>query len=957
MFSQKFEQTIWEKVMQLFSSEVFANVKPDNSQIDDLKRLFRCSDFCMHTCLKYPEVARQLLAPHAREANMTREEYQSELQSRVSDIDSFDCLSQALRQFRYEKMLRIAWRDLLDNIHVAQTLRELSWLADACIKVAVAKLMAWAVVRSGQPLDSENRPMQLVVLAMGKLGADELNFSSDIDLIFCYQEDGSIHHQGRTLTHGQFFIRLCQQLVRLLSENTAYGFVYRVDTRLRPFGNSGQLALSFEAMEAYYERHGREWERYAMVKARAITEDTRAAKALTQIMLPFVYRRYLDFPAFSSMREMKQLIDAEARRKGAERNIKLGPGGIREIEFIGQVFQLIRGGRSPRLQQRGILVILSSLCEMGLISKKMLCELREAYLFLRKTENTLQAYAEQQTHVLPDDALPQMRLAYALGFNNWETFLCTIKAYMRVVHARFQEIFSAEQLDSLASDEVKTRDYRLIWQGAKDDEQAVKILSMAGYDEPEKALDRIHGLASSSRYKTMGPNGRHRLDKLMPVLIPEVGKCENADACLLRIIRLLEAITKRTAYLALLSEHPQGLSQLIALFDKSSWVAELLASHPLLLDELIDVRRLYEPMYKAELAEALANVLDMSSEGVERQIQRLIEFRQSNVLRVAASELMGIMPVEKVSDHLTYIAETTLEAVLNLAVSDLSRHFGRPTYVVSKQRHIAGFCIVAYGKLGGIELGFGSDLDLVFLHDSHGEKQVSDGEKVLDNTIYFAKLGQKIIHFLNSPTQSGKLYEVDMRLRPSGGAGVLVSSMASFFEYQKNKAWVWEHQALVRARFVGGSEHLQHAFDDIRAQILCLPREAEDLRKQVRDMRVKMRKELVKGGAGEFDLKQSIGGITDIEFIIQYLVLRWAHAYPDIVVFTDNLRLLKVLLKNALIAEDDARMLSNAYLRYRQAVHQNSLQGKRTVVASDASFHQYREGVTQIWNELMERGK
>ena len=954
MFDQQFEKALQEKIELLFSDDVFSDYEPTLLQQEAITSLFKCSDFCIDLCLKFPGEAKLLLDNAGHVENTTKETYRQLLQNDVLEIESFDELSVVLRQFRYQKTLRIAWRDLVDNISVEQTLSEITWLADACLEIAIEKLTYWAVKKYGQPLKDDGKPMQLVVLAMGKMGADELNFSSDIDLIFCYQNEGEIQREKKPLAHSEFFIRLCQQLVRLLSDVTAYGFVYRVDIRLRPFGDSGQLALSFDAMETYYERHGREWERYAMVKARPVSLDLSAAKEISEILQPFVYRRYFDFSAFSSLREMKRLIDGEVGLKGAEKNVKLGPGGIREIEFIGQAFQLIRGGRSPLLQERSILFILTTLHEMDLIPEFVFSSLHDAYLFLRKTENAIQAFAEQQTHVLPEDELQQLRLAYALGFDTWAGFHEMLLQHMSSVHEHFEQIFSAPQLDVMSEGDAASDEFSDIWFDVIESPAAQLVLEKSGYVEPDKALEKIHGLAQSSKYKTMGPNGKLRFDKLMPMLIPMIGKVDNSDVCLLRVVRLLEAIAKRTAYIALLAENPMGLSQLVQLFDKSQWIADLLIRQPILLDELIDPRRLYEPMLKQDLEKELDYVFDAHSDDVELQVQRIIDFKQSNFLRVAASQLMGFMSVEKVSDHLTYIAEVSAEAVSALAKNEQLRRYGAPSYLDNEKKQEAGFCVIAYGKLGGLELGFGSDLDLVFLHDSHGEQQITDGKKAVDNVVFFAKLGQRIILFLNTPTQSGKLYEVDMRLRPSGGSGVLVSSVKSFLDYQENKAWTWEHQALIRARCVSGSDSLKEQFSEIRKNILCQQRDEKTLLKDVADMRKRMRSELLKNRKGEFDLKQSPGGITDIEFIIQFLILRWAHEHPDVIEYTDNLRLIDALLINALISKDDAKMLRDAYLAYRHVVHQCALQDKSTSHFGEGDFHDYREGVVGIWKKIFD---
>jgi len=954
MFTQEFENQILEKLNLLLDSDVLSDCSLSASQKQELLFCFRSSEFFITNCLKNPQWVRQLIETGLLDKHVSRDEYLRNLENRVSEIDSFAELAIALRQYRYEQTLRIVWRDLHNKCDVSQTLFELSWLADACIKISVRKLMSWAVNDYGQPLDRNGNPIHLVILAMGKLGAEELNFSSDIDLIFTYKEDGEIASGQKSQSHGEFFVRLCQQLVKLLSEVTAYGFVYRVDTRLRPFGNSGQLALSFDAIESYYERHGREWERYAMVKARAISEDPEAAAEQMQLLQPFVYRRYLDFSSFASLREMKQLIDTEVSRKGAEKNVKLGPGGIREIEFIGQAFQLIRGGRNTALKERSILKILQLLNEMDILPEFVQQQLHDAYLFLRKTENCLQAFAEKQTHVLPEADLEKLRIAYSLGFSSWSLFEDELNHHMQNVHEHFEQIFSAPQLDSLSVSKVDRNDFEKLWLGLLLEEQAKKIITNLGYAEAKTVFSQLNGLRESAKYKTMGQNGKQRVDSLIPMLIPMVAKVDNPDVCLLRVIRLLEAIVKRTAYIALLAEHPLGLSQLVKLFDKSSWVANLLVIHPLLMDELIDPRRLYEPMSKDDLFNEWRYSVDTKSLDLEQKIQRLIEFKQSNFLRVAASELTDVMPVAKVSDHLTYIAEVVIDAVSEFAKSELSLRHGEPYYKDEEEKpKQAGFCVIAYGKLGGIELGFGSDLDLVFLHDSHGAKQETDGEKSIDNAVYFAKLGQKIILYLNTPTQSGKLYEVDMRLRPSGGAGALVSSLKSFFDYQQNKAWTWEHQALVRARFVSGDVHLKREFETIRKTILCQPRNENSLKEEVKKMRERMRDALLKCKAEEFDIKQSTGGITDIEFIIQFLVLRWANDFPEIIKHTDNIRILESLVKNKLLSEDNAKMLRDAYLTYRHTAHQYALQSKSTTLADGSIFESSRTSVKRLWQDII----
>jgi len=956
LFDPEFEAYIQTNIDNLLSSEAFHHFKCDEESMLLLSQIFRASEFCIEMAQRFPSRVLTLLTDKEIYRDYSENEYVERLQALIPDSEDDAEFGRVMREFRNQEMLRLAWRDIVCQVELEVTLRELSWLADAAIRVGIDTLEQWQSQDAGAPSDPLGNPVKLVILAMGKLGAYELNYSSDIDLIFTYSEDGVIKDHPKELSHREYFIRLCQRFVKLLSDNSAYGFVFRVDTRLRPFGDSGQLALSFDAMELYYERHGREWERYAMIKARAISADPDAAKEIMQRLKPFVYRRYLDFGAFSSLREMKELINKEVSRKGADRNIKLGPGGIREIEFIGQAFQLIRGGRTPQLQIRPILSVLDILEDLNFIPEFVVSALKEAYVFLRKAENAIQAFADKQTHLIPTDSMEQKRLAFAMGFDSWDKFIYALKAYMQTVHEHFEQIFSAPQLDAMGGKGDQTQDtYSNIWFGFLDTDEAEAFLQKSGYVNSQAALKLIVGLREGSAYRTMGQNGKQRLDKLMPLLISAVSNSSDPNECLLRVLRLIDSIAKRTAYLALLSEHPMGLSQLVKLFDSSPWIVDMVVSHPMLLDELLDPRRLYEPMSKEALEQELKTQLDHGCEDIEQQMFRLIEFKQSNVLRVAAAELTGAMPVEKVSDHLTYIAEIVLAAVCRFARDHLQARHGKPQYEVDDVVHDAGFCVIAYGKLGSYELGFGSDLDLVFLHDSQGKKQQTNGEKQLDNAIFFARLGQRIIHFLNTPTQAGVLYEVDSRLRPSGSAGMLVSSLKSFADYQEVKAWTWEHQALIRARVVVGDREIGDQFKVIRQANLVKQRDINELRKEVKDMRVRMRNELLKPQPGQFDLKQGIGGITDIEFISQFLVLSLAHKYSALTEYTDNLRLIESLVENHALAEDDGKMLCSAYLAYRHAVHKFVLQQKTTVKVSDSVFHEYREGVTRIWNDIMEQ--
>jgi len=952
VFSEEFQQRVDAKIDDLLNSEPFKVLVIDANQRSNLNRLFICSDFATEVCLKFPEYIAALLEGEGAKKEKQLEAYSNELAGLLSEQADFNEVGAELRKYRNKEMTRIVWRDAVLNIPVEETLRELSALADACIFEGMGLVYNKAVKEFGQPIDSAGNPVYPVVFAMGKLGAHELNFSSDIDLIFTYSEDGEIPRERKSLTHNEFFMRVCQNFMRLLSDNTAFGFVFRVDARLRPFGDSGRLTLSFDAMESYYEQHGREWERYAFIKARAISEDKVAAKEIADRLRPFVFRRYLDFSAFASLREMKVLIDKEQKRKGNENNVKLGPGGIREIEFIGQAFQLIRGGRDRRLQTRGILDVLKVLNEQNLMPDYVHEALESSYLFLRRAENAIQYFADKQTHLLPTQSLDQQRLAFALGFESWESFYTTLKNHTQTTHEHFEQIFSAPQLEAF-NDKSGDNELTGVWSATLTEEEAIEVLEKAGFSDAKDALKRINQFRESNVCRAMGVNGRQRLDRLMPLLLSAIGQGSDPMLCLPRVIRLLDAIAKRTAYIALIAENPLGLSQLVKLFEISQWIVDLLVSYPMLLDELLDPRRLYEPMSKAELIEEIKYRVDLQDEDVETQMRALIEFKQTNMLRVAASELTGAMPVDKVSDHLTYIAEIVLESVSEMVSHHLQSRHGVPKYILDDKANEAGFCIIGYGKLGGMELGFGSDLDLVFLHDSQGSKQQTDGDKSVDNAVYFARKAQRIIHFLNTTTQGGVLYEVDTRLRPSGGSGLLVSGINSFLEYQRNQAWTWEHQALIRARPIYGSENLVQQFVNLRKEILTSQRDPKKLLQDVVEMRARMRKELLKASKDMFDIKQGFGGISDIEFLIQYLVLRHAPDHTRLADFTDNLRILENLAKHKLLPEDDAKMLAQAYLAYRHKTHELVLQGKKTIIPAEDNFTEFRSEVSRIWHDIM----
>ncbi len=938
-----------EQQLQSFLQANDAVALSDETRSEAL-RVFAVSDFVAQRCIRNRGLLQDLLESGDLFSRYGEGRYGEALAAWLDGVTDEKVLGERLRQFRQREMVRIAWRDLAGRADLAETMYDLSNLADACVDQALARLYSWHCEQWGNPCDSAGQAQRMVVLGMGKLGAHELNFSSDIDLIFAYPEDGETRDGRRSTSNQEFFIRLGQRLIAALDTVNAHGFVFRVDMRLRPFGGSSPLAISFDAVEDYYQVHGREWERYALVKARPVAGDRAAGEALLQRLRPFIFRRYVDFGAFESLRDMKAMISREVRRKGMEDNVKLGPGGIREVEFIGQAFQLIRGGREPTLQARRILTVLEALRGFELLPDYVVAELVEAYVFLRNSEHRLQEFADQQTQLLPREAPAQLRLAYSMGFDGWEGFVEVLRGHMQRVHRHFEQVFAAPQTGHAEVDEL---DLSGLWRGGMDEAQACKVLQQIGYESAEESYRLLQRLYEGRNYQSMSGTARSRLDQLMPLLIGAVGQGANSDLALQRLLELLEGIGRRSAYFALLVENPMALSQLVRLCSASPWIAHQLTRMPQLLDELLDPRTLYNPPpHDALQNELRQRIMYGEEEDLERQMDELRHFKQANVLRVAAADVVEAVPLMRVSDHLTDIAEVVLDSTLDIAWRHMVNRHGRPQCGDERVCDI-GFAIIAYGKLGGIELGYGSDLDIVFLHSAESVGRSTDGDRPLDNPVFYARLAQRMIHILTSRTPAGVLYEIDTRLRPSGASGLMVSNVDAFADYQREQAWTWEHQALVRARVVSGDAGIAAAFNEVRREILGRERDRDTLRREVREMREKMRAHLVKGEAGQFDLKQGHGGIADIEFMVQYGVLAWAHKYPLLLDFTDNIRLLAAFAECGLMSGEEAGLLTEAYKGYRARAHRLSLQEQHAVVDDD-EFSDLRTSVKTLWRDWME---
>lgn len=956
------EQSFRTAVASLEDDYGFSNWTPERWA--QFARVSAASEFVIEQSVRDPLMLLSLVQSGELDRAFAPGELCAQIAAAANAAQTEDELGRVLRRQRARHQVRIIWRDLTRQADLVQTCRDLSDMADASIDQAYQWLYSRHCQQFGTPTGRRSGlPQQMVILGMGKLGAVELNLSSDIDLIFAYPEGGETVGVKRALDNQEFFIRLGQRLIKALDPMTVDGFVFRVDMRLRPYGSSGALVLSFNALEQYYQDQGRDWERYAMIKARVVAGDQVAGAQLLDMLRPFVYRRYLDFSAIEALRTMKQLIQQEVRRKGMADNIKLGSGGIREVEFIAQAFQLIHGGRDLSLQQRPLLKVLSTLEGQGYLPPAVISELREGYEFLRYTEHAIQAIADRQTQMLPDGAQDQARIAFMLGFADWEAFHEKLMFWRGRVAWHFAQVIADPDEDEGTESEVVVGgEWLPLWEEAQDEEAACRQLEEGGFADATKALKALAGLRGSPQLRAMQRLGRERLDAFIPRLIAQAVEHDNPDLVLERVLPLVEAVARRSAYLVLLTENPGALRRLLTLCAASPWIAEQITRFPLLLDELLNEGRLFKPPLAPELAAELRERLTrIPEDDLEQQMEALRHFKLAHRLRVAASEIAGSLPLMKVSDYLTWLAEAILEQVLALAWRQTVAKYGTPLRTDGTLCD-PGFIIVGYGKVGGIELGHGSDLDLVFIHDGDPQAE-TDGPKPIDGAQFFTRLGQRIIHLLTAQTNSGQLYEVDMRLRPSGASGLLVSSLGAFARYQENEAWTWEHQALVRARVLVGSQDVGQAFEKVRAQVLGKARDLPKLQQEVSEMRAKMRDNLgskstaagTSANAFEaavpFDLKQDAGGIVDIEFMVQYAALAWSHSHPPLLRWTDNIRILEELEHEGLMPAEDASLLREAYKAYRSAAHRQALQKDAGVITGD-QFADERRQVLRIWREL-----
>ena len=839
-----------------------------------------------------------------------------------------DALKSALRRLRHRAMAHIALRDLCGLAPLAEVVESMTMLADVTTNFALDHYHRQLAATYGEPLDANGQPQRLLIIGMGKLGGRELNVSSDVDYIFIYPEEGDTAGP-KSIENYDFFTRVGKRVIQALGDLTADGQVFRVDMRLRPNGDSGPLVCSLDSLENYFITQGREWERYAWIKARVMNTGPNAdgaaigqwMDALRKTSRPFVFRKYLDFGAINAMRDLHAQIRREVARKDMADHVKLGPGGIREIEFMAQVFQLIRGGRDPALQIRPTLSVLKLLAERQLIPADGERELREAYVFLRRLEHRLQYVEDKQTHMLPVDAAERAKIARSMDFADWPAMLAVLDEHRGKVSRHFDAVFS----DPEAGEHPLTG----LWMNQLDEDTAIEAFGNLGFRRPKDAIARLADLRASSRYQQLPATNRQRLDAVGPRLIEAAGATPDPDTTLVRGIAFLESIARRGAYLALLQQYPMALKRVADMVCASTWATDYLNRHPLLLDELLDPR-LYEIAtdwngFREQLRRNLADHAD----DTEREMDILREMHHGQVFRLLAQDLAGLQTIESLSDHLTELADSIVQETLPLVWSKIKK----------RHRETPKFAVIGYGKMGGKELGYVSDLDMVYLYDDEDQGAQEN----------YTRLGQRLNTWLSSQTSAGILFETDLRLRPNGDAGLLAVTVDAFRDYQLNHAWVWEHQALTRARFCAGDAKVGARFEAIRCEILCQQRDLTKLRDEVVAMRKKMTDAHASNSDTVFGLKHDPGGIVDVEFIVQYLVLGHAHRHPELTGNLGNIALLRIAGELGLIDPQQAVAAGNAYREYRRLQHAKRLSATPKAPVPRDEVERHILAVNTLW--------
>ena len=826
-------------------------------------------------------------------------------------------IARQLRLLRRHVLAHIITRDIHHQADLAEVTRTITQFADFAINTALNHAHAHYQALYGIPIGRHTGTEQhLTVIAMGKAGGYELNVSSDLDLIFTYPESGDTNGK-RERSNQEFFTKVGQKLIALLNDITADGQVFRVDMRLRPDGDSGALVASETALEQYLVTQGREWERYAWCKARMVTPHANDIAALVR---PFVFRKYLDYNAYHAMRELHRQIKQEVQKRGMEHNIKLGAGGIREIEFIAQIFQMIRGGQNRSLQLKGTQETLVQLGNMGILPPNTVAQLLAAYRFLRDVEHRLQYWDDQQTQTLPDSPAQQTQLAISMGFADYPAFLGSLKTHRDFVNQQFNQILNEPE----QADHDNQHPLAELWDNAADpNRQPENELAKLGYADSPHIAQRLAHIRQASKYRQLSAQAQPRFDAIVPRMIEAAARCPNPDATLLRLLDFLDTISRRSAYLAFLQQYPAALNQVAELMSQSAWAAEYLRQHPILLDELLSAQ-LMQPLDWAALENELASSLN-AQDDTESKMDTLRRFQHAQTFRLLVQDLAGKWTVEALSDELSQLADTVLRQTLHHAWHSIPKiHRPDPQFI-----------IIGYGKLGGKELGYTSDLDLVYLYDDP-HPEAAD---------LYTKLARRLSTWLSSSTGAGSLYELDLRLRPNGDSGFLAHSLAAYTQYQQQNAWTWEHQSLTRARYICGSATLGAQFEQLRRQIIAQPRNIGSLKTDIIAMRHKI---TATHPADDENVKYAHGGVVDVEFIVQYLVLAHSHEAPELLENYGNIALLGMAAQRGFIPAEQARAAQNAYRRYRQIQHNKKLRDIARVAVDKTLLADY-QAVKDLW--------
>lgn len=882
---------------------------------ESVLKLVLVSDFAS----RHIDLLRDLLSTDACQTLLSREDYFTAIKQ-LNTESSLIQYQRSLRRFRHQHFLRLLLLQLSNLASTEEVMRSWSDCADALILQALEYIKHALSPRYGLPRDSNGDEVALLTIGMGKLGGRELNFSSDIDLIFAYTQPG-MTDGPESCANEQYFIKMVQQFIQLLHHVTADGFVFRVDLRLRPNGDSGPLISSLDAMETYYQEQGRDWERYAMVKARVISDSLLEPQPwFSRLIEPFVYRRYVDFSVIESLRSMKAMIEREVQLNPQLNDIKRGKGGIREVEFIIQNVQLIRGGRLPQLQQQNALLALAQLIKAKLLPRSS--GLKQAYLFLRHLENTLQSLNDQQTHSLPTEPNKQLQVSLAMGFPTWTELLDHLQKHQRIISQAFDSVLGTVEI---YEDEKRLLTHQLtsLWQGHVEPSMAINLLVSLGYEQAEHCYQMVHTFKHSPRCRRLSQSARMRLDRFMVLLFSELQHCSKTDEILMQVIHLLENIVGRSAYLALLTENPQALRELLFWFANSPFITSLLVNQPFLLEVLLEQDRNMQPLSKRVLQHRLQQQLS-HTEDIEVQEEIMRQFKLTHWLIAARLELYGICDAVRIGKLLTDIAEVIVKQVFDNACRQLCLRQSEMKQVGSH------FAIIAYGKLGSREMNYSSDLDLVFLHNL----------PVTEETLA-TRLSQKILHMLTTRSQAGILYPVDTRLRPSGSAGLLVSHIDAFVEYQCTQAWTWEHQALLKARIIAGNPRIKRGFQQVKRTVMAVERIAPKLQDDVLSMRSKIIQQ-----KDSDPVKHRPGGLLDLEFLVQFLVLKSQN--PELAKYSNTLSQLQQLLLVKVITEPQFKILKKAYQQYHRLLHQRVLKAQTEL--NEKTFEEVRDLCTQLYS-------